>query len=314
LNEDGMLDFVTSGTLSIHLGDGLGAFAPFPAPQAPFLKAVTLVDVDGDGHLDFVGISSQLLPMVVVGRGRGDGTFRPIEGYGTVRQGRRLAVRDVTADGRPDLVLLHDCAAEVIINRLPPVGIDVLDLAANRSGTVVRLAWRLSAEALRMTAGVHIERGEVSVGPFERLSSRALLPASTMSFEDEKPLGGRESWYRLVLVGRDGGVRTSIPIEVGFGDETRRTTLSTPFETPGEPGVSIRYTIGRATDQVRLTIYEVRGREVWSLGPTSHDSGGYVRKWNGLTKDGVSVARGIYLVRLDTPTASAMRKFVLMGR
>jgi hypothetical protein len=110
LNRDGKLDVVTASkdrawdTVSVLLGQGDGTFSARTDYYAGFrLTSLALADVDGDGNLDILTLSTDTNPVAVL-LGQGDGTFpgRPI--YTPARALSSLAQGDLDGDGRLDLV------------------------------------------------------------------------------------------------------------------------------------------------------------------------------------------------------------------
>ena len=154
-----------SGVL-INDGQGRFTFRPLPrlAQVAPCF-GVVLLDVDADGNLDLALAQNFFGPQRETGRmdgglgllllGRGDGSFEPIwpDRSGIVVPGdaKGLAVADVNADGRPDLVFtVNDGPLVVLENNSPK---------SNRS-FAVRLKGRkgnLSGVGARVT--LHMQDG-----------------------------------------------------------------------------------------------------------------------------------------------------------
>jgi len=133
-NGDGHLDVAVwgvnnqsgEGELQILLGNGAGGFA---APTAYFTPALSnaddfpvnglsVADVNHDGKLDIIGLAS-FAQGVFVFLGNGDGTFQsPINhSVGTIGQAEGLAVADLNADGRPDLVVSINSGVAVLLNQ-----------------------------------------------------------------------------------------------------------------------------------------------------------------------------------------------------
>jgi hypothetical protein len=144
LNGDGIPDLVTgnSGTdsIGILLGTGGGQFAVAqefaPSPASNFPLDVQLVDLNGDGKLDLVFLSTNdpevqtdaAPPRVVRVLGKGDGTFDPDSAV-RVETGpspRGLAADDLDGDGDIDVVTSHAGETNVYL------------LAGNASGSFLR--------------------------------------------------------------------------------------------------------------------------------------------------------------------------------
>jgi hypothetical protein len=134
-NHDGNLDFAVfiydsyaSTGVSVYLGRGDSSFAdPVfypaaipPASGAVYFLGITIVDITGDGTPDLVTATTgnsdgylQVFP------GNGDGTFQPSAVYSfstTSMLTQSMAVADLNGDGRPDIVLVQEDGALVILS------------------------------------------------------------------------------------------------------------------------------------------------------------------------------------------------------
>jgi len=116
INSDGNLDITTSNqednSLSVLLGNGRGGFSPaagspFAVGQAPYPHAVG--DVNRDGKADIVtpNVRSNNVT-VLLGDGRGGFSPTPKSPFGVASRPYYVAVADVNADGKADLVATHD--------------------------------------------------------------------------------------------------------------------------------------------------------------------------------------------------------------
>jgi hypothetical protein len=98
------------------------------------------------------------------------------------------------------------------------------------------------------------------------------------------------------------------PDVVGIGDAASapvRTALEQNVPNPFNPSTSIRYQLARR-EHVSLRIYDAQGREVMSVLDEEQAAGP-----NSVTLDARGLASGVYFYRLETPSFSASRKFVL---
>jgi hypothetical protein len=124
LNGDGRADLAAASqgdeSVWVLLSKGDGSFAkpailPLNLPAGSVPLKINVIDVNGDGHPDIVSFWQVMAsgpPTVVAATlfGHGDGTFgSPVEqtipNIDPSSEASRLAVGDVTGDGRPDLVI-----------------------------------------------------------------------------------------------------------------------------------------------------------------------------------------------------------------
>jgi hypothetical protein len=115
MNADGHIDAITTNandnSISVMLGDGKGAFSP--APGSPFAAgrhpydSIAIADLNGDKRLD---IAMPLLAAGKLGVMFGDSAGALSEGPKMIVGARPgyLAIGDVNADGKHDLVSTHD--------------------------------------------------------------------------------------------------------------------------------------------------------------------------------------------------------------
>ena len=314
LNGDRIPDAVVTALAStrVYWGIGDGSFGPGPIVAEHTVGGVLLADLDGDAILDIVLAASRGVPLLTVRRGRGDGSFEPGMGYLIGENTRRLLARDLDGDDRVDLVAVNECGISILRSTSLPTELSVEDLLVVSTTTGVRVTWRLGSAALRALRGILVEAAESPQGPFASRVSTALVPAAFMSFDDSELEPGQERWYRLALLGRDGSVQHTHALSIrrenrGFAP----TALSPPFEVEGG-SVVIRYSVQPPGGLVLLSVYDVAGRCLWSTGLANHDAGDFVRGWDRSLSSGARASRGVYVLRLKTPTASVARKFVLV--
>jgi flagellar hook assembly protein FlgD len=64
--------------------------------------------------------------------------------------------------------------------------------------------------------------------------------------------------------------------------------------------------------RVEISIYDLRGRRVRRLVDDVRDAGTHRVPWDGVNDTGVSMASGVYFVRLSAEGRTDMRKVVLL--
>ncbi|NOZ03411.1 MAG: T9SS type A sorting domain-containing protein [FCB group bacterium] len=83
------------------------------------------------------------------------------------------------------------------------------------------------------------------------------------------------------------------------------------YPNPFNPVTTIQYDIPQAGD-IKLTVYDLRGREVITLVNNKIAAGSYAVKWDGRNSTGDMVGSGIYLYRLEAENFSLSKKLVLI--
>ena len=135
VNQDGHPDLLVAnlcasegctfgGEVSVLLGNGDGTFQPAVSYSSGNFgdvdaTSVAVADVNGDGKPDLLVVNECLFSDSCHGHGgvgvllgNGDGTFQPAVVYDSGgRLASSLAVADIDADGKPDLVVTNACAA-----------------------------------------------------------------------------------------------------------------------------------------------------------------------------------------------------------
>jgi outer membrane protein assembly factor BamB len=115
VNHDGKSDLALAsypGAILVLLGNGDGTFAtPVTNTVDGSPEAVALGDVDGDGNVDIVAVTSDVEVLL----GAGDGTFRPAASFQAGPSPSGVAIGDVDRDGRPDLVVTNVYSSSVSV-------------------------------------------------------------------------------------------------------------------------------------------------------------------------------------------------------
>lgn len=132
--------------------------------------------------------------------------------------------------------------------------------------------------------------------------------------------------YVLDLTGRPGDQGFNVFFNVSFKDcndepgtvvldpEARvpsRTTLSQNLPNPFNPATTISFTLA-APEQVKLDVFDARGRLVKSLVAGELSGGTHNVQWNGTDASGQKVSSGLYYYRLIAGEYTQTRKMTLL--
>jgi flagellar hook assembly protein FlgD len=101
-----------------------------------------------------------------------------------------------------------------------------------------------------------------------------------------------------------GHLQESLPVPL-------RTFLGAVYPNPLNPTTTIEFGLDQSMD-VRLTIYDIRGREVRTLVHTKLDAGTYRQPWDGCNELGHRVAAGVYVAWFAAGDIRTQKKIALV--
>jgi hypothetical protein len=87
--------------------------------------------------------------------------------------------------------------------------------------------------------------------------------------------------------------------------------LGQNYPNPFNPTTQITYRLNKAA-QVKLSVYDITGREVRCLVDQYQPAGDYRVEWNSNASSNVKLASGMYFARLNVDNQSVTRKMVMM--
>ncbi len=124
--------------------------------------------------------------------------------------------------------------------------------------------------------------------------------------------------YEVVCTVSDGryAVDTVWEVEIestGTGDEeiSAPPTVFTVMPNPFNPQTTIAFDLSKA-QQVKIDIFDVRGRKVKSLSNERMGQGAHRIVWDGATDDEKGVGSGVYLIRMSTEESTSIQKALLL--
>ncbi|MCO6434647.1 fibronectin type III domain-containing protein [Nitrosomonas nitrosa] len=195
-----------------------------------------------------------------------------------------------------------------------PSSNDLLVFTARAQGTDVILEWKAATDSNLL--GYEVQRRSAGASGFDKIGYVRVDTNGgsdrNYRFVDEDPEPDTY-YYRLKLMESGGGhhfssnIRVDLTVPGGFhlyqnhpnplNSLTRTTTIS--------------YTLPRS-GHVKLTIYDVRGREVYKLVDGFQTAGRYDIDWAGVGFRGERVAAGIYYYKTEAVNGTQFRKMTIL--
>ncbi|MFH1680534.1 MAG: FG-GAP-like repeat-containing protein [Candidatus Eisenbacteria bacterium] len=320
-DNDGDLDlYLCNGTAAypnrLFRNNGNGTFTDVTAAPlddtSPSYSCVW-ADFDNDGDLDLyvsnVGAANKLFS------NQGNGTFTDATTapLGDTGSGIGVAAGDYDADGDLDLYLANYGPTNRLFRNEGGsakhwIHVVLLGSVSNRSGigARVRLVSSMGAQMREINAGSGHDSQD---SPAAEFGLGSVVSADTIAIR--WPSGivtvlTNVAADQVVLVSE---AQTSVA--EGALPASARPRLHANAPNPFNPSTTVRFDLpgeGPAT----LSVYDVSGRLVTTLFSERSAGGSHARVWNGRNERGMEVAAGIYLLRLQTPDETAVRKITLV--
>ena len=201
-------------------------------------------------------------------------------------------------------VLEYGEALRKIIYMNPPVPVELSTFSANVEGNKVVLIWKTETETNNF--GFEVQKsldGQV----FEKIGFVRGQGSSTLRkgyvFEDLELYFGR-IFYRLKQIDTNGSFEYSPVISVDIAQPTE-FVLSQNYPNPFNPSTRITIKLPKSNSglhgarHAKLTIYDIRGREVARLLDGPMLPGTYTFTWDGRNQNGVPVGSDLYVYSLE---------------
>ncbi|MGE5313131.1 MAG: S8 family serine peptidase [Acidobacteriota bacterium] len=191
-----------------------------------------------------------------------------------------------------------------------PLPIELSDFSVQMQGRAALLSWRTQTETNNY--GFEIERK----GPARSAEENAwkkigFVPGfgTTQSPHEytlvDRPGASGLYSYRLRQIDRDGRFEYSRVIDVDASFAPRSVALAQNYPNPFNPSTILRFELASA-EEVRLSIFDVLGREVALLAQGMMEPGAYEKQWNAAGLPG-----GMYFCRLKAGPHTMVRRLVL---
>jgi hypothetical protein len=251
VNNDGVLDAIVvpqpgygvsssngyqSNTLRVLLGDGQGGYQ-LSANHSAFATAspgALLADLNGDGKLDVVGSTGQVL------WGQGDGTFRmqSLGLSGSFTGGKTPMVADVNADGKLDLAY-YNASGQWVLSLADASG----QLSSYNSAAALGWDSASTAGAVAFRSGVFADFNNDRALDWASLGDFAIRGSGTGLYLNNTVVA--ENTYLKVMVTNDRGGLNAYGALVSLYDSATGTLVATrPVSQSGDSVLSVGATYG----------------------------------------------------------------------
>jgi subtilisin family serine protease len=156
---------------------------------------------------------------------------------------------------------------------------------------------------------VRVERSDVANGAFQAVDVETGSEDGAQFAIDRSVAAGQTYWYNVIARRSTGDVVTFGPISAKVSSTVTAFALGRIAPNPAMSGpVKVEFAVAREA-KVRVTVLDVRGREVVQLANARYAPGVYSVNWNRESKTG-RVAAGLYFVRYQTPDGDRLERLV----
>jgi hypothetical protein len=187
-----------------------------------------------------------------------------------------------------------------------PVSVPVTSFTADWRGNIAVIRWETDSPSTDY-AGFRVYR-EAEGG--DRVPISPLI-TDALEFEDEASVSGGRYWLQALSRSGDASWYGPAVLAPAASVPGPGLTLAQNRPNPSRGTTAIAFTVER-TGPVRLSVFDVNGREVARLLDAETSPGPHAVTWNGTASNGSRSRPGTYFYRLVTPSGTLTRKLTLL--
>jgi hypothetical protein len=171
----------------------------------------------------------------------------------------------------------------------------------------IELRWQFSEPGACRSAVV--ERADAATGPWQAIAADPRADGAQTVALDPSAVSGRTYWYRILATWETGELLTFGPISTTAGERIVALALSRATPNPTTGPATFHYALPKPA-VVRLSVYDLRGREVAVLASGTIPVGRYDATWDGKVHGRVAPA-GMYFIRLQADDQRLTQRLVV---
>jgi hypothetical protein len=157
-----------------------------------------------------------------------------------------------------------------------------------------------------VSAGQHFSKTYTYTIPSAWNAANMKVVAFVGYYNTIKHLGGEVLNAQEVALGQ-----TIIAAITDISSAIDNVTLEAAYPNPFSQITNIKVNIP-AAQHIALKVYNLLGSEVATLADENLSPGIHMFYWDGKNKNGISLANGLYLIRLQTENQSLCRSIILL--
>jgi hypothetical protein len=179
----------------------------------------------------------------------------------------------------------------------------------------VNLEWVTQSEINNQ--GFNIYRKDIDEDSDWSAINSTLIPGkgsysneSVYNYVDKNVAGGHTYQYKLESVSIS-GIRVEEKIVEAVVPVPNEYVVFKNYPNPFNPATKIKFQLPEAQN-VKLTIYDMRGSKIRTLVNTNYPAGEHVVSWDATDNNGNRVASGLYVYRFEAGRFSKINKMILL--
>jgi len=316
IDSDGDCDLLSGGSKIAWYENenGQGSFGSQQVVTSEVIdvRDVLAVDLNNDDKTDVVSASHQAdrIAWYPQSESFGSVTFGENVISDDAEGAKSVQAADIDDDGDVDVLSASQDAGQITWHMHSPgttLPVELTSFTATTSGSAVHLSWRTASET--NSAGFHVERRQIDSSNWTDIGfiEGAGTTSHTRSYQftDWSFPEASSLKYRLRQVDLDGTTEYSPEVEVSL-TTPNGFMLHGNYPNPFSSATVIRYELP-TKKQVKLEVYDIRGRRVAMLVDEVQLGGAKVINWTA-----TDLASGVYILRLQAGDHSLSQKMNLV--